>query len=227
MKTWIHFIGRKYYPTIATFEAEARQHGITRRIALKTMERMSFGDRVLLAMQDGKSSLIFGEFIITTISGVTPDFAVQVGLTITNQGGAQVDRGCGSYVTGYTWALHATSSLEDLTKQLQAAKDGSKPMIGGRYQDLTTPIRMRNLPFAQGFRPFDYDKWQTALLSYLPVHLGGTAQGAGSPIPRLGMKPSLFYVDSTTGYTEPTIKPTNDFVIMGSAVQAVTGYSKK
>ena len=226
MKTWIHFIGRKYYPTIATFEAEARQHGITRRIALKTMERMSFGDRVLLAMQDGKSSRIFGQFTITTVSGITPDFARIAGVTITNQGGAQVDRGCGSYVTGPTYSLPPDRSLADLAQDLDGAKDGSKPMIGGRYQ-AQSQVRMRNLPFAQGFRPFDYDKWQTALLSYLPVHLGGTAQGAGSSIPRLGMKPSLFYVDSTTGYTEPTIKPTNDFVIMGSAVQAVTGYSKK
>lgn len=162
MATWIHFIGRQYY-TRQEFVAEAEAVGVTRRVSMQTLKRMSFGDRVLLAIQDGKSAVIFGSFRVTTLSGLSKDavdkIAAKVHVEVADSGraGMTVNRGCGSYVVGFTF--HANAELPELAALAAEAEDPGKPMVGGDWDPFPCSnggvIRLKKVKHSQGFRLFD------------------------------------------------------------------------
>lgn len=178
MKTWLHFIGKSYYPTITAFEKEAREVGITRVIPKKTLEQMSYGDRVLLAQWEtpkkGKAhALIFGEFYISTVSGIGQTvldiFTHVYPWTLLDMGGRRIERGCGSYMAGPTVAFTQDApSPGDIVNAVKAAKSDDKLMVGGRYIQHPKKVRMKNLPHSQGAREFDYERWRMAVAAGVP-----------------------------------------------------------
>lgn len=163
MKAWLHFIGRQYYSR-TEFVKEAKKYGITRRVSLKDLKKMDWGDMVLLAMKDGKSPCIFGSFSIEKLSGLSPAASAAVRKVfdweLVSPGGTAVERGCGSYTEGPCFVLKR-ATLPQIAQLLEELKllevDIGLPMIGGEFKP-HMPVRLRDIPFRQGFRLFDYDR---------------------------------------------------------------------
>lgn len=159
MNTWLHFIGKQYY-TQASFVKEAKRYDITRRVSVKQLERMRFGDRVLLAMVDGASAVAFGSFIITTLSGLSAEakrvIADKFELVCVDMGGTSVRRGCGSYMTGGTYAIKG-ADLPEILEALKGLENPGKLMVGGKFESTPSPVvRLKDIRHQQGFRPFDF-----------------------------------------------------------------------
>lgn len=215
MNTFLHFIGANHY-TIDSFCREALRHGITRRISLAQLKQLQFDDRVVLAMRDGASSLIFGEFVIDRISGLTPEGSAAVksisDVRLEDPGGRQVQRGCGWYVTGPTFLIDTDTDLQAIARALEQCANPGKVMVGGELIRLPTvgarPVRMRDLAFTRGFRPFDYDEWSRHV-----AELDGE-------IPRGGLR-GQFYVHD--GEPAPAL-PRERVIVLGCRVQQVKHY---
>lgn len=158
MKTWLHYVGRQYYSE-REFVREARRYGVTRRVSLAQLRRMDFGDRILLAIRDGASSVVFGYFHLETITGLSPEASAACddlkGHTI-DLGGALVKRKCGRYTTGATVAV--SCSLATIAERLEGVDNPGKLMIGGEFVAYER-IRMKKIPHQQGYRLFDYASW--------------------------------------------------------------------
>jgi len=159
---WLHFIGRKYY-TQKKFIKEAKRYGATRRIDLRVMKKMNWNDKVFCTMLKGKSSVLFGYFNIEKVSGLSPSANEIItnrfeGELISGSGGVVI-RGCGSYVSGACYAVRATlpEIAELLIRLKKAGVDIGKPMIGGPFFEIER-IRLKDIPFRQGFREFDWEK---------------------------------------------------------------------
>lgn len=75
MTTWLHFVGRSYYKSELRFVREAERYGVTRRVSLAVLRSMAWGDRVLLVTRSGASSVVFGQFTVTRLSGFSADGA--------------------------------------------------------------------------------------------------------------------------------------------------------
>jgi len=157
---WLHFVGQKYY-TRAQFVKEAKTYGITRRVSLQVLRSMDWGDTVLLAIVEGKSPVLFGQFSISVLSGLS-DVASKAleaffGLEKIDDGGRVIARGCGSYVTGPSYRIDA--SLPEIAEFLLAMQRGGhdigRPMVGGNFEHHQL-VRLKKIPFRQGFRAFDY-----------------------------------------------------------------------
>jgi hypothetical protein len=169
-QTWLHFVGSKYY-TIDSFIEESKKLGVTRRVSPQIARRMSYGDRVLLAMKQGKTPVVFGYFTIdmlTGISGDTMDRLWDCGLTAEDLGlgGKMVTKGCGTYILGATFTVDCDmatimAKLEGLT----AAEIG-KLMVGGTFH-VHPYARLKDVPFRQGYRLFDYDSFLAEALREL------------------------------------------------------------
>lgn len=159
----MHFIGKSYYSR-GSFIREAKKYGITRRVALNVLKKMSWGDRVLLAIMDGKTPVIFGEFRIERISGLSSEVMkviAEKGLleSQTDPGGIVVRRGCGSYVAGPTYSVRTT--IEQIAKIIENEENPGKPMVGGKF--IPHPlVRLKDLKFRQGFRLFNYEAFAEA-----------------------------------------------------------------
>lgn len=191
MKTWLHFVGRQYYSR-GRFAKEAKKYGVTRRISLRDVKKMAFGDMVLLAMMDGKSPVIFGSFVIEKISGLSPEASVVVRERFANEmvseGGRLVERGCGKYIEGCCYAVKAplrdiVDVLEELKEQ---GKDIGRPMVGGKFEPHKL-VRLKDVPFRQGFREIDYDRLLNDIGFFLstenkkaPITLRGQYYTSGS-----------------------------------------------
>uniref|UniRef100_A0A6M3L1S3 Uncharacterized protein n=2 Tax=viral metagenome TaxID=1070528 RepID=A0A6M3L1S3_9ZZZZ len=169
---YLHFIGKSYYKTPTMFIREALKYGVNRRVAPNLFKRMRLGDRIFLAQGDKKNSRIFGFFIFTSITGLNHDLIDRMrdkGLIAdTPTRGSSlgnVERGCGSYTVSASYRIsNPTQLMEELT-QLDGKELGPL-MIGGLFYSLEeTRIRSlyrvdhicANIPFQQGFRPFDAD----------------------------------------------------------------------
>jgi len=160
---WLHWIGKSYYHTPKNFLTEARKFGITRRIGLKTLKRMKWGDRVVCIMREPglKSGSLFMEFPVTLISGLSAEVQGEVmakfDYEIVDLGGMMVSRGCGSYVTGPSATVNA--SIEEMAEVIEEADDPGLPMIGCRPHEIkifTEPwVIMPAVPHRMGFRTFD------------------------------------------------------------------------
>jgi hypothetical protein len=168
MAEWfLHFVGKEYYGR-GSFVREARKHGVSRRIALHELRRMRWGDRVLLAIRDGKSSLVFGSFRVTRLSGLSAEATAAVekrfGVEKISDGGAFVERGCGCYIEGPLYSVRADlPALAALLEELKSSGvDIGRPMVAGAFEP-HEPVRLRNVPHRQGFRPFDYGRFAAAV----------------------------------------------------------------
>ena len=220
MQTWIHFIGKQYY-TEKSFQVEGREYGVTRRISPQTAKQMAYGDRVLLAINDGKSAVLFGSFIVQTLSGMGEEakaaLANECTLTMVSAGGKMVSRGCGSYIEGPTWALGCPISMEEIVALATEAGGDNKFMVGGDLEALDR-VRMKSMRFAQGFRPFNYGKF---LMRY-----GEAKAKAGAKLPSV---PGQFYtVDvEITDEEKAVAAKVSTKLLERRLFQQVSGYAKK
>lgn len=160
--TWLHFIGRQYYKP-QEFISEAKRLGITRRVSLQTLKQMSFGDKVYLATYKTHTE-IFGYFIIKKISGLSPEASLSIQAkfktTCVSPGGGIVNRGCGSYVEGPTYVVDA--SIQEICSVLENIENPGLLMVGGEFRPHER-VRLKDVPFMQGFRKFNEEKFRIAL----------------------------------------------------------------
>ena len=173
-RTWIHFIGKKYY-TITEFKKEAVIKGISRAIAPKIFKKMEFGDLILLAQKDGKSSKIFGAFIFSRIVGLDSEIIYQLqdrGFLDINQASddmpEKIDRGCGSYYIQKQFNISFGSGLMQELRKIDDKKLG-KVMIGGVFLELPEALQfplghyykidyiLSDIPFQMGYRRIDFE----------------------------------------------------------------------
>lgn len=219
MNTWLHFVGRKYYPTPEKFLSEAEAVGITRRVSLQVMQKMRWNDRVVLAQKKGKTPVVFAQFFIDTLSGITRD-AMQVVLNVSPIGDIEVveedlehkeiERGCGMYeiTEQYTLKTAANTPLSEIAHALMLAKnsgaDIGKPMIGGTCAEELPLTRLKDVPHRQGFRLFDWDEYESAQAA---------ADNGG---PRLPVVHGQFYGENTEHYPVCPVK-----------LQAVSDYTRR
>lgn len=203
MTTWLHFVGRRYY-TLAAFVRKAERYGVTRRVSVGQLRQMSYGDRIVLAIRDGKSSLVFGCFHLETLSGLSEAAVAEIGRKFpaetVSPGGILVSRGCGAYIQGATVEVRA--SLSDLCEVLVGLENPGKPMVGGTFRDFG-PVRLRDVPHRQGFRRFDWDGFKAAVAAWrpdgrhkYPVVRGQFYSPSGAFVPRRGGR-----VQEVMGYT--------------------------
>lgn len=165
MKThWLHFIGKQYYSR-QEFVNEACTKGVSRAVSFEVFKKMEFGDRVMLAQIDGKSSVIFGYFDISSVTGLDHEFIedmIKAGaLTDLNlPSPEQVDRGCGSYLISRKLSINDTEALVKAIKALPKDRIG-RLMIGGKFVPYD-PIRV-DITFQMGFRLFDFMSFRAAV----------------------------------------------------------------
>jgi hypothetical protein len=189
MTTWLHFIGKTYYKNTSRFEREAARYGITRRVALATLRKMEWGDRVLLAQRDGASTIVFGQFTIEKLSGLSAAAGAAVREALGDRldytpfdTPQRVERGCGTYTVTGVFSVRETS-LAQLVAAVEKAEDPGKLMVGGRYAPLFADangvavlpverVRLKSVPHAQGFRPFAYDEWRSEVVSAIHARPG-------------------------------------------------------
>jgi hypothetical protein len=197
-----------------SFTKEAESEGVTRRVSPQVAERMSYGDRVLLAMKQGKTPVVFGWFKIERLTGFGEEAMDRLWENIPDVkdlggGGRPVKRGCGSYVTGPSLLMPVDmpkimSELSDMT----AAEIGNL-MVGGAFHP--HPLaRLKDIPFRQGFRLFDYE-------SFIEQALAEQMRLTDNDINRLPALYGQFYADDLD------IKPSGTD---GGEVQEVYGYRK-
>lgn len=159
MATWLHFIGRGAYGTVNQFAKEAQRQGIQRGVSIAQMKALSWGDRVVLAMQqkDGQT-LAFGFFFISTVAcavKVAGILAEEFPLTRIKQasdGGQAVEGTSGSYVLGPSFTMIDAPTLAQLAQRL-TNKD--KPFIGGSLVR-SKPVILIDHKVGIGFLPFDF-----------------------------------------------------------------------
>jgi hypothetical protein len=181
---WLHFVGRKYYKTPKAFAREAEGAGVTRRLSLQTLERMAWGDEVVLVQRSGKSTIVFGAFTLSTLTGLSAEAVHAIGRAGTLEqvadGGDLVERGCGSYVTGPTFAVGGLT-LAEIAALLRECADPGKPMIGGEYRE-HVPVRLVSIDkHTQGFRRLDYE----TLLLRAAAAEQRLAEGGSKALPRV------------------------------------------
>lgn len=204
---WLHFIGQKYY-TRTSFVREAKKFGITRRISLNDLAQMAWGDTILLAIKDGKSAVLFGEFTIATLSGLSQEATEALrdsyDLVLTSPGGVRIERGCGAYIAGETYAISA--SIAEIAAKLKTLKskgiDIGKPMIGGTFEPHEL-VRLKDIPHRMGFRKFDYESF-----------LGALETARKSCKRKIPSVPGQFYVfknQPASGETEGFVQTVRDY----------------
>lgn len=179
MTAWLHFVGRSYYATEAAFIREAKQYGVSRRISLRLLKAFRFGDVVLLAMWDGHSAVVFGEFTVEVVSGFDSFFTAELrarGLIRekVSSGGTFIKRGCGSYYTGSTYTV--SCDIDKLAEIAEAREKAGaptvQPMISGPFRERER-VRI-NIAFSRGFRRFNLEEFEEAVRA---AKLKAEAQG--------------------------------------------------
>jgi|GEM_PF-2389576 len=161
MTTWLHWIGRGYYATPATFRREALKVGVTRRVDLWTAGRMAWGDPVWCLMRDGATGVRFGAFRVDRLSGLSADavaYLADRGLVgeVVDLGGREIQRGCGHYVEGpaFTTTVPLAAIVDVLLAFQAQGGDPGRLMVGGPWEDLPA-VRFVDIPQRQGFRTVD------------------------------------------------------------------------
>lgn len=221
MKTWIHFIGKSYY-TETSFKKEAKEYGVTRRVSPKTLGQMAYGDRVMLAINDGKSAVMFGYFHVETISGLSLQACQSIGsshqLVRVSTGGRTVSRGCGSYTEGETYAFSVGSrmTLGEIAEETKGM--GSQLMVGGEFHDMKRS-RMKSMRFAMGFRPFNYT-------NFLRQVAYATAPGRWAHGSLVAVKGQFYVSDTIEGMADDGDQKV-DYTLVEKRLQIVVGYAKK
>lgn len=166
MSAWFHWIGKEYY-TIKAFQREAVSVGISRRVSLKVLQGIEWGDTVMCLQCEYriKAGSMFLEFPVEVITGLTQEgqrivadkfFGVVVDL-----GCSIIHRDCGEYMTGLTYRIDAP--ISEIAGVLQEAKAAGgrigKPMIGCYPHSVIAVqqpyARLKDVPFTQGFRRYN------------------------------------------------------------------------
>jgi len=165
MKTWLHFVGKSFYKLDA-FVQEACRYGVSRRVARNVLEKMHFGDRVLLAQHTGKGAIVFGEFTIRQIFGLSEAASARVHerfeTKVVDSEPMPVERECGSYmVTGAT--IIKNVDIPDILSVCQDLKDIGKLMIGGQLRLINPRYILASIDHRMGFREINYQGVQEAL----------------------------------------------------------------
>jgi hypothetical protein len=159
---WMHYIGG-YYDSVELFIREAKQHGISRRIPLQSAPGMHFGDRVILLRYHNKITVsAFGEMEIhsiifdVAISHAVGQRLAQDGKAQYIEGGASVNRECGSYIITGTWIV--TVDIPDIIKLALEISESQQikntfAMIGGPLTMVyKSPVYLDPAPkFCRGF----------------------------------------------------------------------------
>jgi len=151
---WLHHVGKTYW-TPAQFRKECKEYGVSRRIAVNALSNMEFGDTVLLAMWDGKKSIIFGQFKLDTVYFQNPQTLTLAtgGPVVEEVINSFVSRGCGQY--SIVSQTIVTVPLESVVEAAKAA--GDQLMIGGAWEDVRPRYVLKKVPHRLGFRAFDFD----------------------------------------------------------------------
>jgi hypothetical protein len=163
-QTWIHFIGKSYYPKISDFVKEAKTIGVSRAISPQMLRKMRLGDIVMLAQKDGPSTKIFGLFKFSEITGTTPAAieTLRKGGHIQKKPGLTpmfIKRGCGQYqITNHFEIRNPNAFMEAVCKLSNEELD--RVMIGGAYHglkalDINADYVLCNIPFRKGYRLFN------------------------------------------------------------------------
>jgi hypothetical protein len=211
VNNWIHWIGRSYY-TEASFIAEAQKYGITRRIDRRVAARMNYGDVIYLAINDGASGVVFGKFVLRSLSGLSMSESLKVSqryqMTVIDSGGTLVQRGCGSYTTGSSCVfVGQPPSMNELLEVTAETKDKGNLMVGGDLILLPRRVRVKDMRLSQGFRPFDAPAFIAAVEA--------NKHRASGPVPVKG----YFYVSADA--------PESNVIDLDSArVQVVADYHR-
>ncbi len=162
METWLHVAGRSCPRHIAgpPYRCE-----ITRRVSLRALQGMEFGDRVLLATREGDCAEVFGMFYITKLSGLSPEALDLLSRSFEVK---QVSSGClvlrrrhGTCVEVPSFPISAL--LGETARLLEEeVGDPGKLVVGGMF----VPIRrfyLKNAPLRMGFRRIDFGRLENAL----------------------------------------------------------------
>lgn len=175
---WMHFIGQGLY-SIDKFEAEAEKFGVSRNLPKKTLAQMEVGDKVHLFIRDGKSSLMFGHFVVTGLTGEVPAKAADILLKsgklkkVASGQTTTVERACGSYTISGGYQMNC--SIKDVMDSIEESGEDARMMVQGQYVSAETPIRS-NMNFYRGFRPFDseafMEAWEEVKLNSRPIVKG-------------------------------------------------------
>jgi hypothetical protein len=228
MSAWLHWIGKSYY-TIKQFQKEARSVGISRRVSLKVLKQIQWGDVVSCVQSEYrvKAGSIFLEFPVEIITGLSQEAQAlmvdKFDARPVDFGCAIVHRGCGEYMTGITYQVDAPiSKVADALEEAVSDKlDIGQPMIGCYPEsviEVKTPYpRLNDVPFRQGFRPYD----RAAVMKEIEeFHFEVEARiGAGQEVKLKDRRPILrgqFYIEGQ----EEAAAETGD-------LQAVLNYEKK
>jgi hypothetical protein len=205
-RTWIHFIGKKYY-TINQFIDEANKQGISRAIASQMLKKMEFGDLILLAQKDGSATKIFGGFVFSRIVGIG-HFAMKHLqeknlVKHSSSPGTKIQRGCGNYTVQDVYTI---TNEKKVMEEIRQMSNIGKAMIGGEFLSIDQIFEsqlldgvdyiLSEIPFQMGYRRVDFESIQNELQSKL-LDLKGHSQNR---------RPKLkgqFYIDKDEDKARP------------------------
>jgi hypothetical protein len=157
---WQHYVGGFYTPK--KFVAEAKKHGISRRVAPNVAKAMAYGDVIKLLDWNNSQPLLFAEFVVSGISmnaeiseELAPELIQEGKARLVSQGGNTVIRECGSYVASATYEVDVElSEVVEKADEIVARLE-IKPnyMITGRISRVYDPPEAVEPPpkFSRGF----------------------------------------------------------------------------
>lgn len=137
---------------------------------------------MLLAHKPGPTAVVFGQFRVERLSGFTPAGSAAVSRALGDRveyhpydTPRTVERGCGSYVVHGEFTIRDTAIVQ-VVDALKGVEDPGKLMVGGSFQPLfagdsvnavacVDRVRLKRVPFAQGFRPVDYPAFRREVLA--------------------------------------------------------------
>jgi hypothetical protein len=114
---------------------------------------------------------MFGKFVVNSLSGLSAEEAALLGqlfdLEQVSDGGLMVSRGCGSYIQGATFVVKSKTgepvTLQQALEAIEPAVEKGKLMVGGDFIPADHRVRLKDMPFNQGFRPFDANAYTNAV----------------------------------------------------------------
>lgn len=177
---WLHWIGKKYY-SIDEFLEEGKRVGVSRRVSLNFLARMNWGDKVYCIQKKPKyrNGSVFCCFPVKLLTGLSSEICKELcevfPMEKISEGGEIVERECGDYVTGSSYEVKVPlkTIVSYIIRRQKEGVDIGKPMVGCDLSSFRTLVQpwaiMKNIPFSQGFRDFDFNRfislWQSKLMN--------------------------------------------------------------
>ncbi|RKY57538.1 MAG: hypothetical protein DRP94_08610 [Candidatus Latescibacterota bacterium] len=175
MSTYLHYVGGLYTPE--KFVEEARRIGVSRRIPLRSIRNLKWGDEVLCAswephkavviergeekehsagFKEGKAR-VFCSFKVTRLFVEDPDtnFVLQTRLRARDkivsealEEERRVERECGTYYT--SGSITVDASIEEIYGIIADINPKAKVMIGGElHREFSPPVVLDGVPFTR------------------------------------------------------------------------------